>query len=128
MITGKDLEDMGYFDQFDLNKPDDSTVLADYSDWVENKIVTIGDERLIENTLGLVGEAGEVAEKVKKKIRDRNKISAEEIVKELGDVLFYVTALANYFGDNLAIVMEKNVAKLDDREKRGTIKGSGDNR
>ena len=69
-----------------------------------------------------------LSQKVKKKIRDRNKISAEEIVKELGDVLFYVTALANYFGDNLAIVMEKNVAKLDDREKRGTLQGSGDNR
>lgn len=117
MITGKDLEDMGYFDQFDLNKPEDSTVLADYTDWVEKKIVTTGDDRLIENTLGLVGEAGEVAEKIKKKIRDRNKVSSEEIVKELGDVLFYVTALANHFGENLAIVMEKNVAKLDDREK-----------
>ena len=34
MITGKDLEDMGYFDQFDLNKPENSTVLADYTDWV----------------------------------------------------------------------------------------------
>ena len=118
MITGKDLEDMGYFDQFDLNKPEDSTVLADYTDWVEKKIVTTGDDRLIENTLGLVGEAGEVAEKIKKKIRDRNKVSSEEIVKELGDVLFYVTALANHFGENLAIVMEKNVAKLDDREKK----------
>lgn len=117
MITGKDLEDMGYFDQFDLNKPENSTVLADYTDWVEKKIVTTGDDRLIENTLGLVGEAGEVAEKIKKKIRDRNKVSSEEIVKELGDVLFYVTALANHFGENLAIVMEKNVAKLDDREK-----------
>jgi NTP pyrophosphatase (non-canonical NTP hydrolase) len=128
MITGKDLEDMGYFDQFDLNKPENSTVLADYTDWVEKKIVTTGDDRLIENTLGLVGEAGEVAEKIKKKIRDRNKVSSEEIVKELGDVLFYVTALANHFGENLAIVMEKNVAKLDDREKRGTLQGSGDNR
>ena len=46
----------------------------------------------------------------------------------MGDVLFYVTALANHFGENLAIVMEKNVAKLDDREKRGTLQGSGDNR
>jgi len=100
----------------------------EYSYWVEDKIVTQGDTRLIENTLGLVGEAGEVAEKVKKYLRDNTKVSQKEIVKELGDILFYTTALANYFYSNLPEVMETNMDKLNDRAKRGVIKGSGDNR
>ena len=100
----------------------------EYSYWVEDKIVTEGDTRLIENTLGLVGEAGEVAEKIKKYLRDNTKVSQKEIVKELGDVIFYATALANYFYSNLPEVMETNMDKLNDRSKRGVIKGSGDNR
>jgi len=99
-----------------------------YSYWVEDKIVTEGNNRLVENTLGLVGEAGEVAEKVKKYLRDDTKVSQKEIVKELGDVIFYATALSNYFYSNLEEVMQVNMDKLDDRAKRGVIKGSGDNR
>ena len=67
----------------------------EYSYWVEGKITTKGETRLVENALGLVGEAGEVAEKVKKYLRDNTKVNQKEIVKELGDVLFYTTALAN---------------------------------
>ncbi len=100
----------------------------EYSYWVERMIVTEGDTRLVENTLGLVGEAGEVAEKVKKYLRDNTKVSQKDIVKELGDVIFYATALANYFYSNLPEVMEANMDKLNSRAKRGVIKGSGDNR
>ena len=100
----------------------------EYSYWVEEKIITQGQTRLVENTLGLVGEAGEVAEKVKKYLRDNTKVSQKEIVKELGDVIFYATALANYFYSNLPEVMEVNMDKLNDRAKRGVIKGEGDNR
>tara|TARA_R110002153_G_scaffold128995_1_gene277577 strand:+ start:1260 stop:1619 length:360 start_codon:yes stop_codon:yes gene_type:complete len=100
----------------------------DYSYWVEGKIVTEGETRLIENTLGLVGEAGEVAEKIKKMLRDSNKVSPDEIVKELGDVVFYATALANYFDSSLTEVLQANMDKLNSRAKRGVIKGSGDNR
>jgi NTP pyrophosphatase (non-canonical NTP hydrolase) len=99
-----------------------------YSYWVEDKIVTEGDTRLVENTLGLVGEAGEVAEKIKKYLRDNSKVSQKEIVKELGDVVFYATALSNYFYSNLEEVIQVNMDKLDDRAKRGVIRGSGDNR
>jgi NTP pyrophosphatase (non-canonical NTP hydrolase) len=99
-----------------------------YSYWVEDKIVTEGDTRLVENTLGLIGEAGEVAEKIKKYLRDDTKVSQKEIVKEIGDVVFYATALSNYFYSNLEEVMQVNMEKLDDRAKRGVIKGSGDNR
>ena len=99
----------------------------DYSAWVEKKIITEGDTRLIENTLGLVGEAGEVAEKIKKLFRD-GAVDEDAIKKEIGDVVFYATALANYFNGNLQEVIDINVDKLDGREARGTIQGSGDNR
>jgi len=126
MISEKDLESMGYYDMF----PDSDPVnWADfYSGWVEKKILTKDQERLVENTLGLVGEAGEVAEKIKKLIRDNNKYANEEIMKELGDVVFYATALANIYGRGLQEVLELNIQKLDDRQKRGKLKGSGDNR
>ena len=100
----------------------------DYSAWVEDKIMTEGETRLIENTLGLVGEAGEVAEKIKKLLRDKTRFSPEEIIKELGDVVFYATALANYYNSDLQGVLDTNVDKLDGREKRGTLSGSGDAR
>lgn len=100
----------------------------DYSYWVEGKIVTEGQTRLIENTLGLMGETGEIAEKIKKMLRDDTKVSKDDIIKELGDVAFYMTAIANYFDSSLTDVLDVNVAKLDDRSKRGVIRGSGDNR
>lgn len=99
-----------------------------YSLWVEDKIMTTGQDRMIENVLGLVGEAGEIAEKVKKQIRDGSLVSGEEIIKELGDVVFYITALANHFDSDLDEVLQKNVDKLNSREERGTLGGSGDNR
>lgn len=126
MISGDDLENFGYYENFDNSDEVDWTDL--YSRWVEKKILTYGDERLVENTLGLVGEAGEVAEKIKKLIRDSNRFSNEEILKELGDVVFYATALANIYGKGLQEIIEINIAKLDDRQKRGKLKGSGDNR
>jgi NTP pyrophosphatase (non-canonical NTP hydrolase) len=128
MINETDLEAFGYFDMFQ-NSPDwDNDPLRFYSQFVEDKVFTKGRERLIENTLGLVGESGEVAEKIKKLFRDKNKFNDEDVLKELGDVLFYVVALSNIFGGNLKKTMEMNMAKLDDREQRGKLKGSGDNR
>ena len=128
MISETDLRAFGYFDMFQ-NSPDwNNDPLRFYSQFVEDKVFTKGRERLIENTLGLVGESGEVAEKIKKLFRDKNKFSDEDVLKELGDVLFYVVALSNIFGGNLKKTMEMNMAKLDDREQRGKLKGSGDNR
>ena len=100
----------------------------DYSKWVEDKIITNPQDRLNENVLGLCEEAGEVAGKIKKRIRDKLKVTPESIIGELGDVLFYTTALANYYNANLTHVMLQNMMKLNGREARGTLKGSGDNR
>lgn len=82
--------------------------------------------------LGLCGEAGEIAEKAKKIIRDHNndfsKLDTDDLTKELGDVLWYVAVLADHFDIKLDDVATKNVAKLASRQKRGVIVGDGDNR
>ena len=83
-------------------------------------------------TLGLVGEAGEVAEKVKKVIRDKNGIfdetSKSAIKKELGDVLWYLSNLCNEFNFKLEEVALINLEKLKLRASKGKISGSGDDR
>lgn len=86
----------------------------------------------LEKVLGLAGEAGEVADKVKKVIRDKGGYASEEdkaaIMKELGDVLWYVANVARYMGVSLSEVAEGNVEKLASRKKRNKISGEGDNR
>ena len=83
-------------------------------------------------TLGLTGEAGEVADKVKKVIRDRGGVfdadTREAIKLELGDVLWYVAQLASELGYELNEVADANLQKLSSRAARGRIGGSGDQR
>ena len=83
-------------------------------------------------TLGLVGEAGEVAEKVKKVIRDKNGVFDDEskkgIKKELGDVLWYLSNLCNEFNFSFEEVALLNLEKLKLRASKGKISGSGDDR
>jgi len=90
------------------------------------------DPAFVAKILGLVGEAGEVAEKFKKIVRDKNGIVSEQdkadIEKELGDVLWYISALSDYLGLPLQDVADKNLEKLFSRRYRGVQKGSGDNR
>jgi len=89
-------------------------------------------ENIIYPVLGLNGEAGEVAEKVKKVLRDKDGIFDEEskhdIALELGDALFYVTAVAENIGYTLKEIMRMNIVKIESRRIRGVISGSGDNR
>lgn len=89
-------------------------------------------EALTYVTLGLTGEAGELANKVKKLLRDKggavtlkDKI---ELQYELGDCLWYVSQMAKELGFNLEAVARRNVEKLQGRAERGTLKGSGDGR
>lgn len=88
--------------------------------------------RIIYPTLGLTGEAGEVSDKVKKVIRDHDgEFSDEikkEIMKEIGDVLWYCATLANDLGFNLSEVASENINKLESRFQRNKLGGSGDNR
>jgi NTP pyrophosphatase (non-canonical NTP hydrolase) len=87
---------------------------------------------LIYPTLGLVGEAGEVAEHVKKVIRDdAGAVSAARrvaLAKELGDVLWYVAGLASELGLDLDEIAQANLEKLLSRRRRGVLAGSGDER
>ena len=83
-------------------------------------------------TLGLAGEAGEIANKMKKVIRDKNGKIDEEVREsmkgELGDILWYVAQVATELNLSLDEIAEKNIEKLSSRKERGVIKGSGDNR
>lgn len=80
--------------------------------------------------LGLSGEAAEVANKVKKVIRGDYPASeiSELLAKELGDVLWYVSELCTELGVSISDVAQGNINKLSDRQKRGAIKGDGDDR
>ena len=88
--------------------------------------------KIIYPTLGLTGEAGECSDKVKKVIRDNNGVFTDEkkieIAKEIGDVLWFCAALANDIGFDLETIGQMNYDKLQSRQKRGMLHGSGDNR
>ena len=83
---------------------------------------------IIYTALGLTGEAGEVAEKIKKHLRDGGDLPYDAIAKELGDVLWYVANLAHEIGFSLSEIAQMNLDKLLSRKERGVIGGSGDNR
>lgn len=90
------------------------------------------DNNFIYPVLGLVGEAGEVAEKIKKVLRDKEGIvdeeSREKITKELGDVLWYLSQTATELNLSLEEVANNNIEKLKSRQERGKLQGEGDNR
>ena len=90
------------------------------------------EQAIIYPTLGLTGEAGEVANKVKKIIRDgtnkNNENLVQEISSEIGDVLWYIAVLADDVGVKLSDIANNNLIKLENRKKKGTIHGSGDDR
>ena len=83
-------------------------------------------------TMGLVGEAGEIANKVKKIYRDKDGLLDDEtrakLQGELGDVLWYVSQLATELGVELGDVAQQNIDKLASRQERGALTGEGDNR
>ena len=90
------------------------------------------DFRIIYPALGLSGEAGEVAEKIKKMVRDDGGVLTSErrdaLKKELGDVLWYLANIANDAGLNLEDIALANIAKLFSRKERGVLQGDGDER
>lgn len=85
------------------------------------------DEGLYYAVMGLAGEAGEVANKVKKLIRD-GILNPSVVLDELGDVLWYCAAVASELDGDLSEVAQNNLDKLYDRLDRGVVQGSGDDR
>jgi NTP pyrophosphatase (non-canonical NTP hydrolase) len=89
-------------------------------------------QNFIYPTLGLVGEAGEVAEKAKKIIRDGDGTlspeTREKMAMELSDVCWYIAVLAYELEYSLGDIMQMNIDKLASRQQRGVLSGSGDNR
>ena len=90
------------------------------------------EQAIIYPTLGLTGEAGEVANKVKKIIRDGSNKNDDsmvsEIKSEIGDCLWYIAVLADDIGCKLSDIANTNLIKLANRKEKGTIHGSGDKR
>jgi len=88
--------------------------------------------RLFYVSLGLAGEAGEIAGKVKKILRDHDGRMTYSVrnalAKELGDILWYVAELCTLLDLDMGDVANGNVTKLQDRQERGTLQGDGDNR
>ena len=78
--------------------------------------------------LGLVGEAGEVAEKVKKAVREDDPEYLEDLEAEIGDVLWYLSQLAEQLEIDFGDVADRNIAKLQDRQERDVLTGEGDDR
>lgn len=105
----------------------DAIELASYPDFGNN---------LLYPALGLAGEAGEAVDKIKKIWRNKGITSAkflstddkDALVKEIGDVLWYIAALAYELEVPLSVVAGTNIAKLQDRSRRNVIKSEGDNR
>ena len=88
--------------------------------------------QLMGQVLGLSDESGEVLGKIKKILRDKAGVMTEddkkEIVKELGDILWYINAVSHLLGSSLEEVAKANNEKLASRKERGVLGGSGDNR
>lgn len=86
----------------------------------------------IEKVLGLVGEAGETADKIKKILRDKDGVVSSEdkdlVLKELGDTLWYVASIARYLETPLSEVARGNIDKLESRYQRNKLHGEGDKR
>lgn len=101
--------------------------LIEYQEWTRTTAIYPQDQADVYLGLGLASEAGEVAGKLKKFIRDGN-INVESFISELGDVLWYLTRLCDEFGTNLHELAHSNYSKLEDRKNRNVIGGSGDTR
>ena len=98
----------------------------------ETAIYPDKDKNFIYPTLGLAGEAGEVAGKIKKVLRDKNGVvddeTKKELLKELGDVLWYISQLSAELGLSLEEIASLNLEKLNSRKERDMLHGSGNNR
>lgn len=102
--------------------------LNDYQKEAQKTAAYPREHRVTYPVLGLAGEAGEVADTYKKFLRGDTTASRDKLLSEMGDVLWYLAALASDLGVDLEQIAHDNLAKLADRAERGTIQGDGDER
>lgn len=104
----------------------------EYQDAATKTAIYGAGNLIVYPALGLSNEAGEVLGKIKKVLRDKDGVFTEETNKaigdEIGDTLWYMAALARDLGLSMEDIASNNIKKLLDRQQRGVISGSGDNR
>jgi NTP pyrophosphatase (non-canonical NTP hydrolase) len=125
MMTCHEID--GSIIMFDTREDNEKMVMNDYQKQAFTT-ATAESQNIYYMTMGMTGEAGEIANKVKKVMRDGKELDIEDIKHELGDVLWYVASFATVLGIDLEEVAQANLDKLASRKARGVIGGSGDNR
>jgi len=118
MISKDDIEAFEIFNSSQMN---------DYQRAAVSTAIYKKEHAVIYPALGLAAEAGEVANKVKKILRD-GKFDREAIADEVGDCLWYIAALCRDLNIDMQQIADNNIKKLKDRLERGVISGSGDKR
>ena len=126
MMTAKYELDFGFPSLNDDKEPDTKT-LNGYQMKASATAIYPSAYAITYPALGLAGEAGEVANKVKKMVLDGT-LDRSGIASELGDCLWYIAALARDLNIDLCDIALENLEKLNKRKEDGTLKGSGDNR
>ena len=101
--------------------------LGDYQVWTRSTAIYPGSKAIEYLALGLTSEAGEVAGKVKKYVRDLH-WDRDAVIAELGDVFWYLARMCDEMNIDAVNVLQLNHDKLESRKARNTIKGNGDNR
>jgi len=124
MPNETNLEAFGYWKEQWKSKPMD---MKAYQSVAQKTSIYGVNHAVIYPALGLAGEAGEVANKVKKMLRDGD-FDRKAVAAELGDCLWYIAALSRDLNMCMAEIAMSNLEKLMKRKADGTIKGSGDNR
>lgn len=124
MINESDLESWEYYNEVYRTK---TMNLNDYQKMAARTAIYKSTHSIMYPALGLAAEAGEVANKVKKILRDDN-FDRQAIADEIGDVLWYIAALSRDLNIDLHDIAIQNLEKLYGRKARGTLTGSGDKR
>lgn len=120
LITLDDINAFQYYNQDPLD-------MDKYQQQAATTAIYDQKHSVIYPALGLAAEAGEVANKVKKIMRD-GKLDREGIADEIGDCLWYIAALCRDLNIDMETVAYDNLEKLHSRQKRGTLRGNGDKR
>lgn len=122
MINETDIEAFEYYNDMTID-----ISMTEYSEFAEQTAIYPEEAQIVYPALGLAGEAGEVANKVKKMIRD-DRLDRDAIASELGDCLWYIALFCRDLNVDMASVARKNLDKLSMRKQKGTLQGNGDAR